>query len=298
VPLALTLHDYSFRCAKWILMYEDRPCSGPGLAKCWRCSVANYGLLKGVPTLLSNWTMARPERRLVDLFIPVSRAVAVGNDLAGQRLPFEVIPNFLPDPGTPAASEELAALAAQLPAEPYLLFVGAFGRHKGFGVLLKAYAALQERLGETATPPLVLIGYETGEFPLERTLIPPRVTVFKHWPHAAVMAAWERCLLGVVPSVWPDPCPTVAMEAMSAGRAVAASDIGGLPDLVSDGQTGLLLPPDDAGALADGLARLLADDAWRAALGAAGRAKYEQFRAATVVPRIEQAYRRLSSAPD
>ena len=51
LPLVVTLHDYSLRCAKWILMYEDAPCSGPEPAKCWGCSVANYGLIKGAPTL-------------------------------------------------------------------------------------------------------------------------------------------------------------------------------------------------------------------------------------------------------
>ncbi len=126
--------------------------------------------------------------------------------------------------------------------------------------------------------------------------IPPGVVVFKHWPHDAVMAAWERCLLGVVPSVWPDPCPTVAMEAMSVGRPVVASDIGGLRDLVDHEATGLLLPPDDPAALCDGLARLLPDADLRARMGAAGRDKYRQFQAATVVPRIEQLYGELLAA--
>ena len=219
--------------------------------------------------------------------------MADGNDLAAQGLPYEVIPNFLSLGPQSLGAEELAAHTDQLPETPYLLFVGAFGRHKGFGVLLAAYAALQARLGEAATPPLVLIGYETGEFSLESMDIPSGVTVLKHWPHDAVMAAWERCLLGVVPSVWPDPCPTVAMEAMSAGRPVVASRIGGLIDLVDHETTGLLLPPDDAAALCDGLARLLADDDLRARMGAAGRAKYDQFRAATVVPRIEAMYREV-----
>ncbi len=138
LPLAVTLHDYSLRCAKWILMYQDRPCNGPGAAKCWGCSLANYGLVKGAPTLAANWLSGYRERRLVDRFIPVSQAVAEGNALAEQGLPYEVIPNFLPDPARSAAPMDVTAYVEQLPAEPYLLYVGAFGRHKGFGVLLEA----------------------------------------------------------------------------------------------------------------------------------------------------------------
>ncbi len=65
--------------------------------------------------------------------------------------------------------------------------------------------------------------------------------------------------------------PVVLMEAMASGVAVVASDLSGIPELVTDGETGLLAPPRDAAALANALARLAADPALRRRLGEAGR---------------------------
>jgi glycosyltransferase involved in cell wall biosynthesis len=82
--------------------------------------------------------------------------------------------------------------------------------------------------------------------------------------------------------------PISILEAMAAGLPVVASRVGGVPELVEDGVTGLLVPPGDARALADALGRLDADPELRARLGAAGRARAAErfdlprFRAAHV----------------
>ena len=105
------------------------------------------------------------------------------------------------------------------------------------------------------------------------------------------MAAWRRCSIAVAPSAWPEPFGVVVLEAMAAGRPVIASRIGGLPDMVIDGETGVLIPPDDPAALRAALERLLADRDLREQLGQAGQRRVEQFRAGAVIPRIEQVYR-------
>jgi len=108
-----------------------------------------------------------------------------------------------------------------------------------------------------------------------------------------VMAAWARSLIGIVPSVWAEPFGLVVLEAMAAGRPVIASNIGGPADIVRDEETGLLVPPGDPRALRAALARLIADPALRARLGAAGQIRVNEFKAAAVLPRIEGAYRTL-----
>jgi glycosyltransferase involved in cell wall biosynthesis len=127
------------------LIYRDAACSGPAVAKCLGCGVAAYGPLRGAPVVLANWAMGAVERRLVDLFLPVSQSVADGNGLPGHDEPYEVVPNFLADGAddAPLTLDEMASYMAQLPDEPFLLFVGAFGRHKGVDVLLKAYQGLR-----------------------------------------------------------------------------------------------------------------------------------------------------------
>ena len=74
----------------------------------------------------------------------------------------------------------------------------------------------------------------------------------------------------VISSVW-EPFGMVAAEAMSVGRAVVASRVGGLPEVVADGESGLLAPPGEPAALAQTVDRLLADPALRARLAAAGQ---------------------------
>jgi glycosyltransferase involved in cell wall biosynthesis len=96
----------------------------------------------------------------------------------------------------------------------------------------------------------------------------------------------------VVPSIWPDSFPTVALEAMAAGAAIVVSRIGGLPEAVIDGESGLIVEPGDVSALAAALERLLDDPTLRAQLGAGARKRVERFSAPAVVPRYEEAYAR------
>jgi glycosyltransferase involved in cell wall biosynthesis len=155
-------------------------------------------------------------------------------------------------------------------------------RLKGIDVLLKAYAGLRR------APPLVLIGRRVADTPTE---FPPNVHVLGTWPHSAIMHAWRRSLFGVLPSVGPEACATVIMEAMASGKAVVATDIGGMPDLVDPGATGLLVPPGDAQALAQAMQGLLDDGALLARLGTTSLARVERLKAGAVVTRIEQVYR-------
>jgi glycosyltransferase involved in cell wall biosynthesis len=284
--LVLSLHDHSLLCPNKKLIYHDQPCSGPGLSKCLGCVATHYGRLKGTGVMFANRAMTLTERAAVDMFVPVSHAVAQDNRLLGGKLPVEVIPNFVPD-DVGALHDEPHPNLAQLPAGDFMLFVGAFGRYKGLDVLVRAYAELH------AAPPLVIIGYQTTEYPVQTVELPANVIVLQDWPHEAVMQAWQRCILGLVPSVWSDPCPTVAMEAMAVGRPLIASRMGGLTDLVVDGETGLLVPPDDHVALRQAMERLLTDPALRARMGEASQRKVVEFQASAVVQRIEQVYRRL-----
>lgn len=280
--LVVTLHDYGLHCATKMLLRQDHPCTGPAPDRCPGCAAAHYGLLKASATLAAqratlSWLLAA-----VDRFIAVSQAVAEGNGLAGSGRAWEVIPNFIAD-GIEMSDNDAGDLAAQLPSGDFLLFVGALNRHKGLHVLLEAYARLED------APPLALI----GAWAEQDLRLPAGAQVFEHWPHAAVMHAWQRCAIGIVPSIWPEPCPTVAMEAMLAGRPLVASRIGGLPDLVAHEETGLLTPPGDAGALAAALARLLGDPAARRRMGAAGQRRVAAFQAHAVIPRIEALYAAL-----
>jgi glycosyltransferase involved in cell wall biosynthesis len=85
----------------------------------------------------------------------------------------------------------------------------------------------------------------------------------------------------------------VALEAMERGRPVIASAVGGLPEIVADGETGLVVPPADAGALADAIAALAGDLPRAAGMGQAGRVRtMELFTPERCVERVEELYER------
>jgi glycosyltransferase involved in cell wall biosynthesis len=107
------------------------------------------------------------------------------------------------------------------------------------------------------------------------------------------MHAWSRSLFGVAPSILPEACATVVMEAMAVGKPVIATRVGGMPDLVDDGETGFLVSPGDPDALAASMRRLLEDPELRNRMSAAALNKVEKFKAKSVVPRIEKVYATL-----
>jgi glycosyltransferase involved in cell wall biosynthesis len=97
-----------------------------------------------------------------------------------------------------------------------------------------------------------------------------------------------------VPSTSPDPLPNSALEAAAAGCCVVAADHGGLPEILRDGETGVLVPPRDAAALAAALADLRADPARAERLGAAAAADVrERFAPERLLARVQALYDRL-----
>jgi glycosyltransferase involved in cell wall biosynthesis len=99
--------------------------------------------------------------------------------------------------------------------------------------------------------------------------IAPRVT-FTGWvPHDALEPYYARAAVCVVPSRWPEPFGMVGVEAMARGRPVVGFDVGGIPDWLDDGVTGILVPEADTAALGAGIAELLDDSERARALGRA-----------------------------
>jgi glycosyltransferase involved in cell wall biosynthesis len=238
-----------------------------------------------MPIAAANWAMSLEERRAVDWYLPVSQAVAEGNRLPMSRT--EVIPNFVVDDLTDLRGDPPPELE-QLPQGDFLLFAGDLSADKGVPVLLEAYAGLSD------PPPLILLGRRCPDTP---ATLPPGARMLFSWPRRSVLWAWRRCLVALVPSVWPEPCPTVVMEAMAMGKPVIATRIGGMPDLVADGETGLLVPPGDAGALRAAIDRLLVDKETRERMGRAAAQRASRFYVSAVVPRIERVYRSLLQPP-
>lgn len=281
VPLVMTLHDYSHVCATKRLMEHGRSrCPGPGLRRCLSCASEHYGSINGAVTVIANAAAAhRRARRLTDV-AAVSSAVAdavaipAGHWLHSAGLAARVIPNFIPDD---IILDEIPPIEPDAP----LLFVGDLTADKGVQVLLDAY----ERLD--SPPELLLAGRSPGP---DAWRLPPGARWTGQLPHADVVELFRSARAVVVPSVWSDPCPTVVLEAMAAGRPVIGAASGGIVDMVVDGRTGLLVPPGDSVALAEALATLLRQPDVARDFGLAGRDRAREFTVTAVAPRLEQMY--------
>jgi glycosyltransferase involved in cell wall biosynthesis len=152
----------------------------------------------------------------------------------------------------------------EIPAEvgeeadpPEVLFVGRLSAEKGIRTLVDATRGLN----------LVV----AGDGPL-RSLVPAIGFV----PHKEVQRLLARAAVVVLPS-HREGLPMVLLEAMAHGRAVVATPVGGIPSLVEDGVTGLLVPPGDAKALREAIERLLVDPEFRRRLGEAARARVSEL---------------------
>jgi glycosyltransferase involved in cell wall biosynthesis len=84
------------------------------------------------------------------------------------------------------------------------------------------------------------------------------------------------------------------LEALAAGRPVVATRVGGIPEIVRDGETGLLVPPEDPEALAGAIVRMLSDSALASRLGAGGaKLVREHFTLDRMVEGNERVYREI-----
>lgn len=279
-----SLHDYSLVCVQKRLMRHGTRCSGPNMMKCLGCATHYYGIAKGPASTLANFYWGERERRAVDMFLPVSQAVVEGTQLDKYGVPYKVMPNFVPD-NIDTAPDDTNPFLAQLPKGDFLLFVGDVSQDKGAEVLLQAYAEVDTQI------PLVLIG---RIFLTElKEHLPPNVFLMGSWPHDAVMGAWNRCTIGLVPSIVAETFGIVALEAMHQGKPVIATRNGGLTDVVVDGETGLLVPPGNPQALRDAIQSLLDDPVRLEHMGQMARQRVAEFQAKAVVPRFEQVYQEL-----
>jgi glycosyltransferase involved in cell wall biosynthesis len=117
---------------------------------------------------------------------------------------------------------------------------------------------------------------------------------------ADVRTVWRRAAIAVLPSTYGEGVPKALLEAAACERAIVATDTPGCRDVVRSGETGLLVPPHDIGALAEALAALASDPARRRAMGRAGRLRVErEFGEGLVAREVAALYRSLlrESAP-
>jgi starch synthase len=176
---------------------------------------------------------------------------------------------YRPDPNTDVLERHGVDLS-----RPYVIFVGRITRQKGVPVLLRAASALVPEAqlvlcaGAADTPEL---GAEvTGLVDGLRASRSGVIWIPEMLPKREVIQLLTHATVFAIPSIY-EPLGIVNLEAMACGTAVVGSRTGGIPEVVADGETGLLVPPGEPGPLAEALNTLIRDPGRAAAMGQAGR---------------------------
>lgn len=261
IKIVLTLHDFKLVCPSYLALRGESICNDCAGIKFWKpfttnCQDSRFkGLLLSLEALFHQW---RGSYDLVDCFIAPSQFLA---KLVQKRVGPEKI--HLLHNGI-----DTDAWQPYQNDEGYGLYLGRLSKEKGIKTLLTAYAGLEP------TFPLKIAG--TG--PLEKELQARYrcVEFLGYQSGQALKDLIGRAAFVVVPSEWYENCSMAVLEAMALGKPIIASRIGGLPEQITDGETGLLFEMGNPSDLAQKMEILADNPTLRASMGQAARIKLEK----------------------
>jgi len=260
VPVVMTVHTHNLTCPTWFHLRDGSICEDCMGGREYQCVLHNCrrNLLESAAYALRSF-VARRFRLFHDnvdiLMVPTQFSRTLLLRAGFHRDQVVVVPN--PTAVTESPTDRLLG--------DYVAFAGRVSAEKGVDVLLAA-AALMPHLSFKIA----------GDGPVLSAMMaqaPGNVHFVGRLAYEELLAFYKRARLLVVPSVWFEPFGMVAADAMALGLPVIASRIGGLPDVVEDGVTGLLFEPGNAPDLARQIGRVWDDPALGAQLGQSGRGK-------------------------
>lgn len=240
-----TLHDYKLLCPRYDCLRNGRQICRDCYAD--KRSVLKYRCVKNsrVASWLAYWEARRWNRNRLeaatDRFVSPSRFLAEQMAEGGFRPDkISVLCNFL----DPAKCRD-----APTDKEDYFCFAGRLSPEKGLFTLLEAAAALPYRLKIAGTGPLL---------DAARALASPRIEFLGHRSWEELKQIVGRARFTVVPSEWPENNPLVVIESQSLGTPVLGARIGGIPELVEEGVSGMTFEPGNVADLQAKIAAMFA----------------------------------------
>ncbi|HEX9711433.1 MAG TPA: glycosyltransferase family 4 protein [Actinomycetota bacterium] len=286
-PTLLAVHDHTLHCPTGTKYWSHwrRACTVRPGAWC-----LGYNLAGGCGSMRANitlqpykrWRAARAAAGPLHLqcFSGAMRALLEGAGFDAGRI--TVTPYPAPPPVAPVAP-------AEDDERPVVFANGRLNKQKGFDLLLRALYDVGEDVH------LVIAGHGHERPRLEQLAVRGprgnRVT-FTGWLSPGATAGWyERAAVVALPSGWVEPFGIVGLEAMSHGVPLVAFDTGGVGEWLADGETGLMVPRGNTGALGRAIGDLLRDPARRREMGEAGRRRVQaEFSLVEHVERLTTLY--------
>ncbi len=208
------------------------------------------GRLRYVYYRYINYPLYRIGLRNVDVFVTLSRYMQ--SLMAAEGIRSEYIPNA-------------AMIFDYRPLDPAnahtLLYVGRLEPYKGVDYLIRSLADVRKHVPDVR---LLIAGEGSERGSLEMLAkdlgLRDHVSFLGHVARPQMQSLYEHAALVVMPSTWPEAFGKVGIEAMSVGRPVVATDVGGVADWLMDGANGILVRPKDADALSSAIKRIFADE--------------------------------------
>ena len=260
IPLVATIHDHGFICPTKALMKGDMICSKSFTKECVFCGKEIFGLKVSLLRYLCVKSQNR-NLKYVDKFIAVSSFVKdVHSEYIGEDK-IVIIPNFYDT----NEKDVIVSNESNVLPDDFILFVGALTHNKGADVLIDAFNKIKDRDVKLV---MFIKKYLKLREPKENILI------FEDAPRDLILEAYSGCRFVVIPSISPETFGIVAIEAMSYKKAIIASDRGGLTDLIDDGNTGILVPPNNIKELSNAINFLMKNPDMALSMGTVG---YDRF---------------------
>jgi glycosyltransferase involved in cell wall biosynthesis len=251
VPVVQTLHNYRFFCPSALFLRNDKPCEDcldRSLLQSvrHRCYRGSFGATATLAAMLTLHRAMGTYVRDIDRYIALTqfaRGKAVKGGIPERKLVIK--PNFVPDPPAPGRG-----------GGDYVAFVGRLLEGKGVDTLVAAWRRLSSThlkiVGDGALRPRLEAVVRSEGLNVEFIGVQSRPVVLEAIANAKFL---------IVPSEWYEGFPMVIAESFACGTPVLASSIGSLKELVEEGITGRQFAVADAGALADAVRGMLADEA-------------------------------------
>jgi glycosyltransferase involved in cell wall biosynthesis len=285
-----SLHNYRLLCPGALLLREGKPCAecighrlpvAGVMHGCYHASRAQSAVVASM--IAAHWTIGT-WTRAVDVYVTLSefaRAQFIAGGLPAHRL--HVKPNFVSeDPGPPPTMERAASF----------LYAGRLSSEKGVEDLLRAWAKCSTpgaALRVAGTGPLAAV---VQQFASDNRGTPGAIVPLGQLGRAELQAEQHKARALVFPSVWYEPFGMTLIEAFACGTPAIASRIGGIPEIVEDGVTGLLHAPGDAGELAAKLDWATSHPEEMRAMGQRARTVFEtRYSTAIAIERLMDVYR-------
>lgn len=278
-PTIMTIHSCELICPNILMLFpsKSRNICKTGFGKnCRKCIGIKYYYHK------FKFAIHKRLLRNVDTFIPVSKFI---KDIV-KKGGYKTIQTIY-------AGIKLLEYS-RMGKENNLLYVGRLSREKGVEYLLKAMPLIIKKI------PMVhldIVGDGDEKYKLEilskELKLEKNVTFIGSVSYNKVEEYYKKANIIIVSSILPDAFALIGPEAMSAGRPVIASNVGGIPEWLDDGKTGFLVDPGNSEQIAGKVIKLFSDRKLLEQMGKNARKRAEQFSIEKHVIEIENIYKEL-----